>query len=740
MYRSIVLAAALVAATGCDSDTLVVEDRSTDTGNGGTGGSGTGGTGGIGEGGTGGESAGGTGGTGEGGTGGTGGEACVPRTCASEEATCGTIDDGCGHEVECGSCEAPETCGGAGLANRCGCTDETDHQLCQRVGATCGAIEAADACGSVRTVADCGTCTDDLVCAGDGTPNTCTTGPLWTREHPAASEDLLAVWSFGANDAWAVGRNGTTAQHDGNSLAAVPSGTHSDLVDVWASSRSDLWAVGGRGTLLRMDGRFWRQVVTGFDADFISVAGFGPDDVWVLARSGTDTFFVHGGGGGAWTRVNPPLLGDETLSRIRAIDGQLWAAGSGGLVLRWNGQTWERELTNASTDLFALGGVGGQVWAAGGIDVYRYDGTGWSPVPADASWQPSHAAVDLWGDAATGTPWLLLGGSSADQVFRTNGADSSWTRWTGLPLPFAGSNAIHGSGTGDAWVVGDAGRVANYNGTAFDRVSAVPPSCTNVVTAGLSAWALCGTTIFERSASGRWSELPRPPALTSRITSIWAGGANDLWALTYYGSSMYSATHHWDGSAWTNVKNWYNRIYTGIAVTTSHVLLIGPGGRLTIDQAEYYAFTGHDPTAIAAFGDKAWVIGTSGLVSYVEGTGWHNQTLSRTLNAVSAFDASNVFAVGNGGAVVKWDGSSWLTTGFDIPADVASDRNLTSVWVESPTSVWAVAGGSGNLFHWDGTAWTLADPLERPPGLQAVASLSSGELIGVGSGMARRRP
>jgi uncharacterized protein (TIGR03382 family) len=44
-------------------------------------------------------------------------------TCASLLANCGALDDGCGHELACGTCMAPETCGGGGQANLCALAD-----------------------------------------------------------------------------------------------------------------------------------------------------------------------------------------------------------------------------------------------------------------------------------------------------------------------------------------------------------------------------------------------------------------------------------------------------------------------------------------------------------------------------------------------------------------------------------------------------------------------------------------
>ena len=45
---------------------------------------------------------------------------CTPTTCAAQNASCGSIADGCGGTLACGNCTAPTTCGGGGKANACG--------------------------------------------------------------------------------------------------------------------------------------------------------------------------------------------------------------------------------------------------------------------------------------------------------------------------------------------------------------------------------------------------------------------------------------------------------------------------------------------------------------------------------------------------------------------------------------------------------------------------------------------
>jgi hypothetical protein len=92
---------------------------------------------------------------------------CTPRTCASAGANCGSLSDGCGGTLDCGTCTAPETCGGGGSANVCG-TGACTPRTCASVGANCGTL--SDGCGGTL---DCGTCTAPKTCGGGGKANVC---------------------------------------------------------------------------------------------------------------------------------------------------------------------------------------------------------------------------------------------------------------------------------------------------------------------------------------------------------------------------------------------------------------------------------------------------------------------------------------------------------------------------------------------------------------------------------------
>jgi hypothetical protein len=45
---------------------------------------------------------------------------CCPVTCQMQGYDCGIADDGCSNMLDCGMCQAPQTCGGGGKANVCG--------------------------------------------------------------------------------------------------------------------------------------------------------------------------------------------------------------------------------------------------------------------------------------------------------------------------------------------------------------------------------------------------------------------------------------------------------------------------------------------------------------------------------------------------------------------------------------------------------------------------------------------
>lgn len=151
-----------------------------------------------------------------GGSGGHSGDAgnCTPKTCAAEQRTCGSLDDGCGSTLDCGSCAAPATCGGNGKAGVCGCVPTT----CAAAGKNCGKMP--DGCGDVI---ECGSCNGTQTCGGGdpGQANVCGEGPCTTSTTCEAESKNCGTISDGCGDVLECGTCSAPDVCGGNGVANV---------------------------------------------------------------------------------------------------------------------------------------------------------------------------------------------------------------------------------------------------------------------------------------------------------------------------------------------------------------------------------------------------------------------------------------------------------------------------------------------------------------------------------------
>jgi hypothetical protein len=133
------------------------------------------------------------------------GTCCTPKTCTELGNNCGSVSDECGGTLECGACTAPESCGGAGLDNRCGCTPACDGKQCgadDGCGGTCqtGSCPVCQTCsgGVCQPVVSDPACDGDQACVGGVCQAVCL--PLFTecasvdqccQETPTLCENIL---------------------------------------------------------------------------------------------------------------------------------------------------------------------------------------------------------------------------------------------------------------------------------------------------------------------------------------------------------------------------------------------------------------------------------------------------------------------------------------------------------------------------------------------------------------------
>lgn len=93
---------------------------------------------------------------------------------------------------------------------------------------------------------------------------------------------------------------------------------------------------------------------------------------------------------------------------------------------------------------------------------------------------------------------------------------------------------------------------------------------------------------------------------------------------------------------------------------------------------------------------------------------------------------SEFYAVGDAGAVVRFDGSSWSRMTFPWP------KNLRGVWGASPSTIYAVGSdpssySNGGIYRYDGDAWSLAKTISYY-NLLTIWGFSSNAIFAGGDG------
>lgn len=83
--------------------------------------------------------------------------------------------------------------------------------------------------------------------------------------------------------------------------------------------------------------------------------------------------------------------------------------------------------------------------------------------------------------------------------------------------------------------------------------------------------------------------------------------------------------------------------------------------------------------------------------SYVIAQNWTSPT-TQTLRSVSMVSTNDGWAVGDGGTIIRWNGTQWNTiTG-------PTNENLYSMSMVNASDAWAV-GSNGTIIRWNGAEW-----------------------------------
>jgi hypothetical protein len=453
---------------------------------------------------------------------------------------------------------------------------------------------------------------------------------------------------------------------------------------------------------------------------------------------------------------HPASLGDRLYSVSGKSSSNVWAVGSNGTTLFWDGSQWSYVPSGVSQPLFAVAGnripSSREVWAVGGSGtILHYDGKKWQQVPSPTS----SALYGLWVDPSEKALWAV-GAAGEIHLLEQPAQNTSWRRiGSEVSADLFSVSSTGADGVSETWAVGKDGLILRYDGTRFVRwpVRVTDKSLRSLLgLATRSVWAVGDSATCLEFNGTDW--IPRtgiPPASGSLLGV--AGQQNSpLWTASNLGELW-----RFDGTSWRSQDVPSSSGQQGIWRDTSgYTVSVGNDGVvLQSSNPETQAFQqiGTIETLRDLWRDPSrpeevqWAVGDGGTIlsrsGGSEGKQWVVETPKPTrygLRRIWGPSAQSLWAVGDGATLLRRVGTHWeplSTEGLDGESLVgisgqpggsiwiAGSRGsilrcdtgpaprctthsvsgeLTDIWAASDSAVWAV-GIKGRVLHFDGTRW-----------------------------------
>ncbi len=239
-----------------------------------------------------------------------------------------------------------------------------------------------------------------------------------------------------------------------------------------------------------------------------------------------------------------------------------------------------------------------------------------------------------------------------------------------------------------------------------------------------------------------WSDA-FDPAGYGALSGVWGSGPADVFVVG--GTGEQAQIVHFDGSAWTDMQAPDVPLLAWVTGwSADQVMAVGiDGAAAWYDGSEWTALdSGTDEDLWGVFGfapDDVWVVGgdtddagAPPVVLHWDGS--HFETIALDPDELSRQPSSLfkvwgvgdvLFALGQGGQILRWDGAAWR----DSPAGAGADQDFVSLWGTEEDHIVAVGGrGNARVATWDGAAWTTLSP-SGVGGLNAVSMLDDGRAL-----------
>jgi len=218
----------------------------------------------------------------------------------------------------------------------------------------------------------------------------------------------------------------------------------------------------------------------------------------------------------------------------------------------------------------------------------------------------------------------------------------------------------------DGWAVGFQGSMYHYVNGSW---SAVNPSTMNNMNAvdmlsATDGWAVGDNGTILRYAGGSWTVQSSPT--TQNLRDVEMVSASEGWAVGFQGTILHYAGGSWNTQASPSTydilglsmlspaEGWAVSINCPAGVGT---ILHYAGGSWSPQPSHWSSLTGVDMLSAS----DGWAVGPGGVIAHYDGTSWTGSTSPTTaqLNKVRMVSASDGWAVGREGAVLRYTSGTW---------------------------------------------------------------------------------
>ena len=403
-------------------------------------------------------------------------------------------------------------------------------------------------------------------------------------------------------------------------------GDRDDLETIAGTSSSDAWVAAANGAVLHFDGRSWARTET---------SGQG----WA-----TTLFAPKVGEAWAFFAPTPVIKAERYAAPQRAIPGRLF---------RWTGKKWELVQVPGVPHPRAFFGTGTECWVFGATRGAQWNGARWKVFSLK---EPA-----------------VLGSGALPLVVLQDGRCMMWQDQQWRALPPAGPRlgkpfSAWASSPNDAWVF--------YLEPSSPSVPYAP---------GGFHWD-----------GHQWSFVPLV-APSDGPQGLWGSGPDDLHGIEWGGTRV-----HWNGERWLKAPG----------ASFKWVRGSGPKQAFSVGMSEFGRWDGtqwhkEEPAPMMSYNalwvagpDDVWVTGSIGGVWRWRGEKWEGPEVLGGPHDIWGASDDDVFVAADEGMLIR-------AIGDELEVITTESRDeLDSVWGRASNDVWAV-GQKGSVVHWDGSSATL---------------------------------